>query len=83
MSAQYTPGRIDSTPFRRGVRAFKTGASNPYNGPELREEWEAGRAYAAAKARSACPDCEPGATCGACFDAAIAKATRSPATIGG
>lgn len=50
MSAQHTPGRIDSTAFRRGVRAFKTGASNPYNGPELRDEWEAGRAYAGRKA---------------------------------
>lgn len=40
---------IDSTAFRRGVRAFKTGTSNPYNGPELRDEWEAGRAYAANK----------------------------------
>lgn len=39
-------GRIDSTAFRRGVRAFKTGVSNPYNGPELRDEWEAGRAHA-------------------------------------
>ncbi len=38
--------RIDSTAFRRGVRAFKTGASNPYNGPELRDEWHAGRNYA-------------------------------------
>lgn len=46
MSAQHTPGRIDSTAFRRGVRAAKTGASNPYNGPELRAEWEAGREYA-------------------------------------
>ncbi len=38
--------RIDSPAFRRGVRAFKTGASNPYNGPELRDFWEAGRDYA-------------------------------------
>jgi hypothetical protein len=38
---------IDSTAFRRGVRAFKTGRTNPYNGPELRDEWQAGRDYAA------------------------------------
>lgn len=38
--------RIDSPAFRRGMRAFKTGASNPYNGPELRDYWEAGRQYA-------------------------------------
>lgn len=49
MSAQHTPGRIDSTAFRRGVRAAKTGASNPYNGPALRDEWEAGREYARAR----------------------------------
>jgi len=60
MSAQHSPGpetktarirrlrsqRIDSPAFRRGVRAFKTGAGNPYNGPELRDFWEAGREYA-------------------------------------
>lgn len=38
--------RLDSIAFKRGVRAFKTGASNPFNGPELRDEWEAGRTYA-------------------------------------
>lgn len=41
--------RIDSTAFRRGVRAFKTGSINPYNGPELRDEWEAGFVYAEAR----------------------------------
>lgn len=54
MNAQRTLGRIDSTAFRRGVRAFKTGGSNPYNGPELRDEWEAGRTYAA---RHGCGGC--------------------------
>lgn len=50
MSAvQHKPGRIDSTAFRRGVRAAKTGAANPYNGPALRDEWEAGREYARAR----------------------------------
>lgn len=41
--------RIDSCAFRRGVRALKSGSSNPYNGPELRDEWQAGRDYAASK----------------------------------
>lgn len=49
MSGQHTPGRIDSTAFRRGVRAAKTGAANPYNGTSLRDEWEAGREYARAR----------------------------------
>jgi ribosome modulation factor len=50
MSEAKNTGRIDSPAFRRGVRAFKTGTSNPYNGPALRDEWQAGYDYAARKA---------------------------------
>lgn len=46
MSGAHVSARIDSTAFRRGVRALKTGASNPYNGPDLRDEWQAGLDYA-------------------------------------
>ena len=48
MEAKHTPMvRIDSIAFRRGERAYASGASNPYNGPELRDEWQAGWDYAA------------------------------------